>query len=62
MSTDTEPIREKLGAEYRMACPNGHTSLDAADTTATAYCQTCGRAYAFDALVDRQRDDVPREA
>lgn len=59
MSTDAVRIREKLAAEYRMACPEGHTSLDPADTTATAYCQICGRAYSFDVLVDRrQTDDV----
>lgn len=42
--------------EYRMACPAGHTSLQPAETTPTAYCQICGQAYPFDELVDRQGD------
>ena len=54
MSTDEGRIREKLASEYRMACPRGHTSLHPAETTATAYCRTCGRSYHFDELVDRR--------
>ena len=58
MSNDGYRIREKLASDYRIACPQGHTSLSAAETTPTAYCQTCGRAYQFDALVDRQQEET----
>lgn len=57
MTNDGYRIREKLASEYRIACPNGHTSLAAAETTQTAYCQGCGRAYRFDELVDRRWTD-----
>lgn len=53
MSTDADRIREKFTSDYRMACPHGHTSLSPAETTPTAYCQTCGRSYRFDQLRDR---------
>lgn len=53
MPTDDHRIREKLVTDYRMACPRGHTSLQAAETTPTAYCQMCERAYAFEELTDR---------
>jgi hypothetical protein len=56
VSNDGYRIREKLASDYRIACPRGHTSLAAAETTPTAYCQTCGRAYRFDELVDRRLD------
>lgn len=57
MSNDGYRIREKLASDYRIACPHGHTSLSPAETTPTAYCQTCGRSYQFDELVDRRWDD-----
>lgn len=58
MSNDGYRIREKLASEYRIVCPSGHTSLTAAETTETAYCRACGRAYPFSELVDRRWDDV----
>ncbi len=54
MSTDEGRIRERLAVDYRIACPEGHTSLEPARTTATAYCRTCRRSYDFDELVDRR--------
>lgn len=57
MSNDGYRIREKLASDYRIACPCGHTSLSAAETTQTAYCQACGRSYQFDELVDRRWED-----
>lgn len=65
MTVDERAIRRKLAEEYRMACPRGHTSLHPAETTPTVYCKTCGRAYGFDELLDRQHrrrpDAGPRE-
>ena len=58
MSNDGYRIREKLVSEYRIACPQGHTSLSPAETTRTAYCQMCGRAYPFEELVDRQQEET----
>jgi hypothetical protein len=58
MANDSYRIREKLASEYRIVCPSGHTSLSAAETTETAYCRACGRAYPFDALVDQRWDDA----
>jgi hypothetical protein len=55
VGSETPAIREKLATDYRMACPRGHTSLDPAQTTPTAYCRSCARSYAFEALVDRRR-------
>lgn len=57
VSNDGYRIREKLVSDYRIACPRGHTSLSPAETTRTAYCQTCGRAYPFEGLVDRQCEE-----
>ena len=63
MPTDGGRVREKLATDYRMACPEGHTSLAPAETTPTAYCQTCGQSYPFEALLDRRFDADPvREA
>lgn len=59
VAADEREIRRKLDEEYRMACPRGHTSLHPAETTPTAYCKTCGRAYDFAALRDRRHDVVP---
>lgn len=51
---------EDLGAlltePYRVACPRGHTALVPAETTASAFCRTCGRAYEARELVDKHRD------
>lgn len=59
VSEDEQAVRRKLDEEYRMACPRGHTSLHPAETTSTAYCKTCGRAYDFAELCDRRHDGVP---
>lgn len=59
MASDGYRIREKLASDYRITCPHGHTTLSAAETTPTAYCQTCGRAYPFGELVDRRWDEIP---
>lgn len=63
MSSETDRIREKLSVPYRIVCPAGHTRLTAAETTRTAYCQSCGRSYPFDELVDRRlSDDADRHS
>jgi hypothetical protein len=55
VTAERQELREKLATDYRMACPRGHTSLDPAATTPTAYCRSCGQSYAFETLVDRRR-------
>jgi hypothetical protein len=41
--------------DWRIACPRGHVRLQPADSTPTAYCESCERSYDWDALVDRKQ-------
>lgn len=49
-----EDLAAALADPYRVACPRGHTALDPAETTASAYCRTCQRAYPVGELVDKR--------
>ncbi len=55
-----EELHDLLADPYRVACPEGHTALNAAETTASAYCRTCRRSYPATELVDRRHDADPR--
>jgi len=54
-----EALGDLLADPYRVACPCGHTALDAAETTASAYCRTCHESYDADELVDRRSEPDP---
>ena len=49
------PTRDAFEDDWRVACPEGHVRLQPAASTATAYCESCGRSYDWDALVDQKR-------
>jgi hypothetical protein len=46
--------RPAFDDDWRVACPEGHVRLQPAASTATAYCESCERSYAWTALVDRK--------
>lgn len=51
------PVRyQTFDDDYRVACPHGHTSLQPAETTETAYCHQCSRSYSYEELVDKKTD------
>lgn len=51
-----ETLAEKLADPFRMCCPEGHTNLEGAETTPTAYCKGCGVAYHADELIDKREE------
>lgn len=53
-ANDEAVSRDAFDEEWRVACPEGHVRLEAATVTETAYCESCGRSYGWDALVDRK--------
>lgn len=53
MAADERRIERLLEEDYRVACPQGHVSLEPAATTPTVYCRSCGRAYRYEELHDR---------
>lgn len=50
---DREELLEKLDDPYRMACPEGHTTLVPNARKRTVQCRTCNRSYAYEQLVDK---------
>jgi rhodanese-related sulfurtransferase len=54
-----EELRDLLSDPYRVAYPEGHTALHAAETTTSVYCRTGRRSYHATELVDRRRDRDP---
>ncbi|WP_164471551.1 hypothetical protein [Halosimplex salinum] len=54
-----EELADLLSDPYRVACPNGHTALNPAETTPSAYCRTCRESYHARELADRRRDPDP---
>jgi len=44
--------RTKLNEDYRIRCPEGHTSLVVSKEKPTAFCKVCSRTYEHADLVD----------
>jgi len=58
LTPDQRRLEELLEEPFRIYCPDGHGKIYDQQGP-TVYCQRCGSAYHYDALLDAKEERIP---